>query len=66
MSGEDLVVSRRSLLLRDFDDGIDEFRSFDSLLRFVFDSDVSLYFRFDDSSLEEVFALRRTSDLKFD
>jgi hypothetical protein len=66
LSGEDLVGSRRSLLLRDFDDGAVEFRSFKSLLRLVLDSDFSLYFRLDDSSREEVLALRRTSDLKDD
>jgi hypothetical protein len=66
-SGEDLVVSRRSLLLRDFDDDTTEVRSFESLLLLVFSSDLSLYFRFDNSSLEEVVAaLRRISDLKLD
>jgi hypothetical protein len=64
-SDEDRVVSRRSLLLRDFDDGAVELRSFKSLFRLGFDSDFSLYFRLADSSLEEVFALRRTSDLKY-
>jgi hypothetical protein len=60
LSGEDLVVSRRSLLLRDFDDGAVELRSFESLFRL----DFSLYFRLDDSSREEIFALRRISELK--
>jgi len=64
LSGEDLVVSRRSLLLRDFDDGAVELRSFESLFRLDLVSDLSLYFRLADSSLEEVFALRRISELK--
>jgi hypothetical protein len=65
-SGEDLVVSRRSLLLRDFDDDDDtvKLRSFESSFRLVLDSDLSLYFRLEDSSLE-VFALRWLSDLKY-
>ena len=62
-SVDDLVVSRRSLLPRDFDDD-DTVRSLESFFRLVLGSDLSLYFRLDDSS-REVFVVRWLSDLKY-